>query len=208
MRNEKTRVKTSKGRKIGSTRWLERQLNDHFVKQAKADGFRSRAVYKLKEINEKTELLRKGYRVIDLGAAPGGWSQLAAKMGCHVTAIDLLDMEPIADVKFIKGDFLDEAILSQLVGRYDLVMSDMASNASGDHHLDHLRIIELAETSLEFCKDNLKKGGNFVAKLLMGGEEQKFAVDMRKYFTKVKFIKPEASRKDSTETYIVGLGYK
>ena len=208
MRGIKTRVKTAKGRKLGSKLWLERQLNDPFVKQAKADGFRSRAVYKLQEIDEKIGVFKKGMTVVDLGAAPGGWSQYAVRKGCDVTGIDLLDMEPIAGVKFIKGDFLDEAVLEQLTGDYDVVMSDMAANSSGDHVTDHLRIMELVETAFIFCEQNLKKGGSFVTKILMGGEEQKFAHEMRKHFEKVKFVKPEASRKDSSETYLIALGYK
>ena len=193
---------------MGSRLWLERQLNDPFVRQAKLDGYRSRAVYKLIEINEKTDLLKKGAKVMDLGAAPGGWSQYAAKLGCLVTAIDLQEIEPITGVRIIKGDFFDDTILSEINGKYDVVLSDMAAAASGHPNTDHLRIMELVETALDFALKNTKKGGSFLTKILQGGEEQGFAKELRKYYAKVKFIKPEASRKDSSETFIVATGFK
>ncbi len=193
---------------MSSKLWLQRQLNDPFVKRAKAEGYRSRAVYKLEEIDKKTGIFRAGLNVIDLGAAPGGWTQYAVKKGCKVVGIDLLEIDPIPGATLIKGDFLDESVLPGLNGKYDVVMSDMASNSSGYPGVDHMRVMELVETALHFCEDNLKPGGNFIAKILMGGEEQKFATSMRRHFDKVKFIKPEASRSDSSETYIVGLEYK
>ncbi len=207
-RNEKTRVKTAKGRKMSSKLWLERQLNDPFVRQAKIDGYRSRAVYKLIDINEKTHVIKKGMKVMDLGSAPGGWSQYAAKLGCLVTAIDLLDVEPITGVRFIKGDFLDDAILPLISGKYDAVISDMAAASSGYPNTDHLRIMELVETALQFALENTRTGGIFLTKILQGGEEQGFAKELHKYYDKVKFIKPEASRKDSAETFIVAIGFK
>ena len=207
-RNEKTRVKTAKGRKMGSKLWLERQLNDPFVRQAKVDGYRSRAVYKLIEIQEKTHILHKGLRIMDLGAAPGSWSQYAVKMGCLVTAIDLQEIEPIPYVRIIQGDFLADSVLPEINGKYDVVLSDMAAASSGYHNTDHLRIMELCEASLQFCLENLAPGGAFATKMLQGGEEQKFAADLRTYFEKVKFVKPEASRKDSSETFIVAMGFK
>ena len=173
-RNEKTRVKTAKGRKMGSKLWLERQLNDPFVRQAKIDGYRSRAVYKIIEINEKTGLLKKNGKVMDLGAAPGGWSQYAAKLGCLVTAIDIQVVDPIPGVRVIVGDFLDDAVLPQISGEYDVIMSDMAASSSGYPNTDHLRIMELVETALQFAVQNTKPGGSFITKILQGGEEQGF----------------------------------
>lgn len=207
-RNEKQRVKTAKGRKMGSKMWLERQLNDPFVRQSKLDGYRSRAVYKLIEINEKTNLLKKGLKVMDLGAAPGGWSQYAAKIGCKVTAIDLQEIEPINDVRIIKGDFLDDSVLPEIEDQYDVVMSDMAAASSGHHGTDHLRLMELVDTALQFAVENTRRGGAFITKILQGGEEQRFAKELRNHYEKVKFIKPAASRKDSSETFIVATGFK
>lgn len=208
MREIRTRVKTAKGRKLGSKLWLERQLNDPFVKKAKAENFRSRAVYKLKEIDEKTGIFKRGMKVIDLGAAPGSWMQYAIKKGCDVTGIDLLEIKPMAGAKIIQGDFLDDAVLPLLEGEYDIVMSDMAANSSGYPNVDHMRVMELVETAFLFCQQHLKKGGHFVAKILMGGDEIKFGQNIRKHFETVKFVKPEASRSDSSETYIVGISYK
>jgi 23S rRNA (uridine2552-2'-O)-methyltransferase len=208
MREIRTRVKTAKGRKLGSKLWLERQLNDPFVKKAKAENFRSRAVYKLKEIDEKTAIFKRGMKVIDLGAAPGSWMQYAIKKNCEVTGIDLLEIKPMAGAKIIQGDFLDDAVLPLLEGEYDIVMSDMAANSSGYPNVDHMRVMELVETAFLFCQQHLKKGGHFVAKILMGGHEIQFGKDIRKHFETVKFVKPEASRSDSSETYIVGISYK
>lgn len=193
---------------MGSKMWLERQLNDPFVRQAKIDGFRSRAVYKLMEINDKIGFLKKGARVMDLGAAPGGWSQLAARLGCEVTAIDLQEIEPIPNVRIIKGDFLDDSILPEINGQYNVVMSDMAAASSGHPATDHLRVMELVETALQFAVENTKRGGSFVTKILQGGQEQGFVTELRKHYEKVKFIKPAASRKDSSETFIIATGFK
>ena len=209
------RVKTAKHRKISSTRWLQRQLNDPFVLEAKNRGFRSRACFKIMEINEKFKIFKKGYKVLDLGSAPGGWSQVAVeKVGYgNVLSVDILPMDPISGVKFIQQDFLapeaEKIILKAMNNeKYDVVMSDMAANTTGDKKLDHLRTMNLVESALFFAKKVLKEGGNFVAKIFQGGTEQELLNDLKKSFKTVKHFKPESSRKDSVEMYVVALGFR
>ena len=209
------RVKTAKHRKISSTRWLQRQLNDPFVLEAKNRGFRSRACFKIMEIDEKFKIFKKGYKVLDLGSAPGGWSQVAVeKVGYgNVLSVDILPMDSINGVKFIQQDFLApeaEGIILNAIGgeKYDVVMSDMAANTTGDRKLDHLRTINLAENALFFAKKVLKDGGSFVAKIFQGGTEKELLDELKKSFRIVKHFKPESSRKDSVEMYVVALGFK
>lgn len=219
-RNKFTRVRTAKGRKKSSTAWLQRQLNDPYVIKAKKEGFRSRAAFKLIEINDKFKLLKKNKIVIDLGAAPGGWSQVAAKIvgPNNVLGVDLLEIEPISDIKFIVQDFLTEdaheIIMKSLkkdLGKdrkCDIVLSDMAANSSGDSRTDHLRIIGILEETLEFSKKILAKGGHFVGKTFQGGASTELLKTFRENFTTVKHFKPKSSRKESAENYIVAMGFK
>jgi 23S rRNA (uridine2552-2'-O)-methyltransferase len=208
----KTRVKTARGRKTSSKKWLERQLNDPYVRRAQAEGMRSRAAYKLLEINEKTELLTPGQRVVDLGAAPGGWSQVAAARNCRVVALDLLEMDPLPGVTFLKMDFMDdgapEALKAALGGPADLVLSDMAPNTSGHKATDHLRIMALVEAAAAFAGQILAPGGAFVAKVFQGGAEQTLLAGLKRDFSKVRHVKPPASRKESAEQYLVATGYR
>lgn len=209
------RVKTAKNRKISSTRWLQRQLNDPFVLEAKNRGYRSRASFKIIEINDKFKIFKKGYKVLDLGSAPGGWSQIAVdKVGYgNVLAVDILNMDPINGVKFIQQDFLapeaENRILKEMNNeKYDVVISDMAANTTGDKKLDHLRTMNLVESALFFAKKVLKENGNFVAKVFQGGTEKDLLNELNKSFNVVKHFKPESSRKDSVEMYVVALGFK
>lgn len=217
-RSLKTRVKTARKRSLSSTLWLERQLNDPYVARAKREGYRSRAAYKLLEMDERFNLLKPGGRIIDLGAAPGGWSQIAAdrvkaKDGRgKVVGVDLLDMEPIAGVIFAIKDFNDEdapqMIKHMLGGEADGVMSDMAANATGHKQTDHLRIVALAELALEFAEDVLAPGGFFVAKVLQGGTEGQVLTKLKRDFTLVRHVKPAASRADSAELYVLATGFR
>ena len=217
-RSLKTRVKTARKRSLSSTLWLERQLNDPYVARAKREGYRSRAAYKLLEMDERFNLLKPGGRIIDLGAAPGGWSQIAAdrvkaKDGRgKVVGVDLLDMEPIAGVIFAIKDFNDEdapqMIKDMLGGEVDGVMSDMAANATGHKQTDHLRIVALAELALEFAVDVLAPGGFFVAKVLQGGTEGQVLTKLKRDFTLVRHVKPAASRADSAELYVLATGFR
>lgn len=218
-RRLKQRVKTAKGRKIASTLWLERQLNDPYVARAKSEGKRSRAAYKLIEIDDKYHLLRPGALVVDLGAAPGGWSQIAAQRvrstddDPRVIAIDYLDMDPIAGVKFLKLDFSEAhapaALLEALGGRKaDVVLSDMAGPTTGHRQTDHLRIVALVEMAAEFAVEVLAPGGAFVAKVLQGGTEQELLARLKRSFASVGHVKPPASRPDSAETYLVARGFR
>lgn len=213
------RVKTAKGRRASSTRWLQRQLNDQYVQKAKAEGYRSRAAYKLIEIDEKFKILKKGYSVVDLGAAPGGWSQVAAekislgkKWGGELLSIDLLEMKPIESALIIKQNFLEvkeEDILEWTKKRkVDVVLSDMAASASGHTHTDHLLIMQLCEDAFVFAKDHLKEGGSFVAKILQGGTENELLKMLKSNFKQVKHFKPKASRSDSAEMYVVCLEFR
>jgi 23S rRNA (uridine2552-2'-O)-methyltransferase len=221
-RELKTRVRSGKGRTLSSKLWLDRQLNDPYVARAKRDGFRSRAAYKLAEMDEKFHFLKKGARVVDLGAAPGGWSQVAAvRVGAEsapapgrgrVIGIDLLDMPAIAGVEFIHLDFMDEhapyRLKRLLDGPADVVLSDMAANATGHRKTDHLRIMGLAEAASLFAREVLKAGGTFVCKVLQGGTEVELLADLKRDFATVKHVKPPASRSDSAELYVVAMGFR
>ncbi len=215
----KVRVKTSKGRKIGSTLWLQRQLNDPYVARAKSEGYRSRAAYKLKELDERYHLLRKGMRVVDLGAAPGGWSQIAAAATGStdehplVVGIDYLDMDPIPGVVLLKKDFTDDdapkALVDALGGKkVDLVLSDMAAPTTGHRPTDHLRIVHLVEIAAAFAVEVLAPGGTFVAKVFQGGTEHELLALLKRHFATTLHAKPKASRAESAETYLVARGFK
>jgi 23S rRNA (uridine2552-2'-O)-methyltransferase len=217
-RNLKVRVRTGKGRSLASKRWLERQLNDPYVARAKREGFRSRAAYKLAEIDDKFHLLKLGSRVVDLGAAPGGWSQVAAaRVGAsegrgRVIAIDILEMPPLTGVDFLRLDFLDadapEKLKSVVGGPVDAVLSDMAANATGHRKTDHLRIMVLAEAAAMFAREVLRPGGALLAKVLQGGTEGALLAELKRDFATVKHVKPAASRADSAELYVLATGFR
>ena len=213
-KDRETRVKTAKKRTASSTRWLARQLNDPYVKQAKADGYRSSAAYKLIELDEKFHLLRGVTRVVDLGIAPGGWSQVVRKLApkAAIVGIDLLEVEPIEGVTIFQMDFMaDEApkVLEEaLGGPADLVMSDMAANTVGHKQTDHLRTMGLVEAGAWFAVDNLAPGGTFLAKVLAGGTDTDLLALLKKHFKTVKHAKPPASRKGSSEWYVIAQGFK
>ena len=210
----RTRVKTAKGRKVGSTRWLERQLNDPYVKRAKAEGYRSRAAYKLLELDERFHFLKGSQRVVDLGIAPGGWSQVVRQKvpGAAVVGIDLLPTEPLEGVTILEMDFMDDAaperLREALGGPADLVLSDMAANTVGHPQTDHLRTMALVEAGLHFAAEILRPGGAFVAKVLAGGADSALVAELKRLFTTVKHAKPPASRKGSSEWYVVAQGFK
>jgi 23S rRNA (uridine2552-2'-O)-methyltransferase len=209
-----TRLKTAKGRKVGSTKWLQRQLNDPYVKQAKADGYRSRAAYNLLELDAKFGLLRGVRAVVDLGIAPGGWSQVVRRKApaAAVVGIDLLPTEPLDGVTILQMDITSDTAEAELKaalgGEADLVLSDMAANTVGHPQTDHLRTMALVELGLEFAKDVLKPGGAFVAKVLAGGTDHQLLAELKRHFTTVKHAKPPASRKGSSEWYVVAQGFK
>jgi 23S rRNA (uridine2552-2'-O)-methyltransferase len=216
-RELKVRVKSGKKRKLSSKLWLDRQLNDPYVARAKREGMRSRAAYKLMEIDDKAHFLKKGGRVIDLGAAPGGWSQVAAKrVGApkqgRVVAIDLLDIEPLPGVEFAQLDFLDpsapDKLKAMLGGRADVVLSDMAANATGHRKTDHIKIVALVEVAVEFACEVLAPGGAFLAKVLQGGTEATLLTLLKRDFTTIKHVKPAASRSDSAELYLLATGFR
>lgn len=213
-KDKDTRVRTAKKRSESSTRWLQRQLNDPYVKQAKADGYRSRAAYKLIEMNEKFGLLKGASRIVDLGIAPGGWSQVARKLvpKAQVVGIDLLETEPIDGVTIFQMDFMDEdaprVLEEALGGKADLVMSDMAANTVGHKQTDHLRTMGLVEAGAWFAVENLDKGGTFLAKVLAGGTDKDLLDLLKKHFKTVKHAKPPASRKGSSEWYVIAQGFK
>jgi 23S rRNA (uridine2552-2'-O)-methyltransferase len=209
------RLKGDKHRTPSSRAWLERQISDPYVARAKREGFRSRAAYKLAEIDDKYRVLKPGSRVIDLGAAPGGWSEIAARrVGAsgRVIALDILDMKPIPGVEFLRLDFLDEAapqrLKSMLSGKADVVLSDMAANATGHRQTDHLRIMALAEVAAQFAREVLAEGGTFVCKVLQGGTEAALLAELKREFESVKHVKPPASRTDSAELYLLGRGFR
>ena len=209
-----TRVKTAKGRKVGSTKWLERQLNDPYVKRARAEGFRSRAAYKLAELDDRFALLKGAQRVVDLGVAPGGWTQVVRKRApkAVVVGIDLLPTDPIDGATLLQMDFLDEqapeALREALGGAADIVLSDMAANTVGHPQTDHLRTMALVEAGLEFAGEVLRPGGAYVAKVLAGGDDNNLVAELKRRFTSVKHAKPPASRKGSSEWYVVAQGFK
>lgn len=219
-RMKHTKVKTAKGRKISSKLWLERQLNDPYVQEAQRRGLRSRAAFKLIELDEKFHFLKSGARVVDLGAAPGGWSQYAAeivlkgKHGGHgkVVAIDIQEMEGLPNVTVLLKDFMQEdapdLLKEALGGEADIVMSDMAAPATGHTATDHLRIMGLCEAALHFATEVLAEDGIFLAKVLQGGTENALLNTLKKHFKTVKHAKPAASRADSAEMYVVATGFK
>jgi len=207
-------VKTARGRTNSSNRWLARQLNDPYVKRAKAEGYRSRAAYKLIELDERFGFLRGARRVVDLGIAPGGWAQVVRKKcpNARVAGIDLLPTDPIDGVDIVQMDFLDDAasawLSNALGGPVDLVLSDMAANTVGHPQTDHLRTMALVETAVAFAVDILQPGGAFVAKVLAGGADSALVAELKRNFTTVKHAKPPASRKGSSEWYVVAQGFK
>ena len=208
------RLKTAKGRKVSSTRWLERQLNDPYVRRAKAENYRSRAAYKLLELDERFGLLKGVKSVVDLGIAPGGWSQVVRRRapGANVVGIDFLPTDPIEGVSILQMDFMDEEapgrLKEALGGSADLVLSDMAANTVGHQQTDHLRTMALVEAGLEFAAEVLRPGGAYVAKVLAGGADSQLVAEMKRHFATVKHAKPPASRKDSSEWYVVAQGFK
>lgn len=218
-RSLRTRVKTAKGRKLSSKLWLERQLNDPYVKQAKAEGYASRAAYKLKEIDDRYAILRKGDRVIDLGAAPGGWSQVAVERtgsqgdDVRVVGIDYLDMDPVPGATILKLDFLDESAPSKLIEalggeKPDVVLSDMAAPTTGHRKTDHLRTMHLVEIALEFAVDVLRPGGHFLSKTFRGGTEGELLLEMKRQFSSVHHVKPPSSRDGSVELYLLAKDFR
>jgi 23S rRNA (uridine2552-2'-O)-methyltransferase len=209
------RLKDQKSRKLSSRAWLERQLSDPYVARAKRDGLRSRAAYKLTEIDDKYKVFKSGSRVVDLGAAPGGWSEIATKrVGTkgRVIALDVLDMNPITGVEFLHLDFLDNAApdrLKELLGGpADVVLSDMAANTTGHRQTDHLRIMALAEAATQFAREVLAPGGVFLCKVLQGGTEANLLAELKRDFESVKHVKPPASRTDSAELYLLARGFR
>lgn len=218
-RTLKTRVKTAKGRKLSSKLWLERQLNDPYVRLAKAEGYASRAAYKLKEIDDRYSIMKKGDRVIDLGAAPGGWCQVAVERtrpaggGAKVVGIDYLDMDPVPGATILKLDFLDESapvkLLEALDGENpDVILSDMAAPTTGHRKTDHLRTMHLVEIALDFAVEVLKPGGHFLTKTFQGGTEGELLDRMKRLFSTVHHVKPPASRDGSVELYLLAKGFR
>jgi len=216
-RQKKIRVRGGKNRSVSSRQWLQRQLNDPYVARAKREGMRSRAAYKLIEIDDKARFLRKGSRVVDLGAAPGGWSQIAAQRvrareQGRVIAIDILAMEPVPGVDFIELDFLDrtapDRLKDMIGGPADVVLSDMAANATGHASTDHLKIMALVEAAAEFAHEVLAPGGTFLAKVLQGGTEATLLASLKRDYKNVKHVKPPASRTDSAELYLLATGFR
>ncbi|WP_224701936.1 RlmE family RNA methyltransferase [Devosia aquimaris] len=215
----KIRVKSAKGRKVSSTKWLERQLNDPYVARARSEGYRSRAAFKIKEMDEKHHLFRKGMRIVDLGAAPGGWSQVAAKATGSTEAnplivgIDYLEMDPIPGVILLRKDFTEDdapGMLIEAMGgkKADLVMSDMAWPTTGHRPTDHLRIVQLIEVAAAFALDVLSPGGTFVAKVFQGGTEHELLHMLKRHFKSTFHAKPPSSRADSAEAYLIAKGFK
>jgi 23S rRNA (uridine2552-2'-O)-methyltransferase len=208
------RIRTAKGRKVSSTRWLERQLNDPYVRRARAENYRSRAAYKLLELDEKFGLLKGVKSVVDLGIAPGGWSQVVRRRSSQtkVVGIDLLPTDPIDGVTILQMDFMDDTapdrLKEELGGPADLVLSDMAANTVGHQQTDHLRTMALVEAGLLFATEILRPGGAYVAKVLAGGADNQLVAEMKRHFTTVKHAKPPASRKDSSEWYVIAQGFK
>ncbi len=222
-RDLKTKVKTARGRKLSSTRWLERQLNDPYVKRAQVEGYRGRAAFKILELDDKYRFLVPGARVVDLGCAPGGWCQVAVKrinaLGERsgkrvgtILGIDLQEVEPIAGAEIHLLDFMedgaDDKVKAWLGGKADVVMSDMAASSSGHKQTDHLRIMALCETAAYFAFDVLEEGGTFVAKVLAGGAEGDLQKLLKQKFTKVANVKPPSSRSDSSEKFVVATGFR
>jgi 23S rRNA (uridine2552-2'-O)-methyltransferase len=217
-RGKTTRVKTARGRTVSQTRWLQRQLNDPFVEAAKREGYRSRAAYKLSGLDDQVKFLKPGLRVIDLGAAPGGWTQVAVqrvkpkKGSGQVIGIDLTPVDPIAGATILTGDFMaddsPDRLKELMEGPVDVVLSDMAAPATGHPQTDHLRIMALAEAAQDFAEQVLAPGGTFVAKVLRGGTERTLLERLKRGFEKVRHIKPAASRSDSAEIFVVATGFR
>lgn len=217
-RRATVRVKTARGRTVSSQRWLQRQLNDPYVEEAKKRGYRSRAAFKLLQIDDQFGILKPGARIVDLGAAPGGWTQVSVERVSSgknkgvVIGIDITPVEPIPGATVLAKDFYDDdapAVLTELLGGpADVVMSDMAAAATGETQVDHMRIMGLAEAAHDFAREILKPGGAFVAKVLRGGTERTLLDRLKKDFAKVRHFKPEASRADSAEMYVVGTGFR
>jgi 23S rRNA (uridine2552-2'-O)-methyltransferase len=208
------RVRTARGRSVSSNRWLERQLNDPYVRRAKADNYRSRAAYKLLELDERFGLLKGVKAVVDLGIAPGGWSQVVRRRvpAAKIVGIDPLPTDPIDGVTILRMDFMDDAAPAMLQDALrappDLILSDMAANTVGHAQTDHLRTMGLVETALQFAIETLRPGGAFVAKVLAGGADNNLVAELKRHFTTVKHAKPPASRKESSEWYVVAQGFK
>ena len=207
------RVKTARGRKISSTLWLKRQLNDPYVKKAKIKGYRSRAAFKLVELDEKFSLLKKGAVIVDLGAAPGGWSQIAVENNAGlVIGIDILPVEPVSGADIIEMDFMDESapdvLMKMLHGKADLVMSDLAANTTGHRQTDHMRTVALVEAAADFAYQVLKPGGAFITKVFQGGAEKQLLNTLKHKFDFVRHAKPNASRDGSPEIYLVAKGFR
>ena len=214
-RNLKVRVKTAKRRSTSSARWLERQLNDPYVAEARKRGYRSRAAFKLTQLDDRFHFLKPGARVVDLGCAPGGWTQVAVERcgrGARIVGIDLSEVEPIPGAELLVGDFLDddapERLKRALDGPADVVLSDMAAPATGHAKTDHLRVMALVETAHLFAREVLAPGGAFVAKVLQGGTERELLAELKRDFAKVSHVKPAASRADSAEMYLVATGFR
>ena len=212
-RSQAKRLKTAKLRTPSSQAWLERQINDPFVAEAKAKGYRSRAAFKLAEIDDKLKLIRRGVRVNDLGCAPGGWLQVAMERGAaRVAGVDLLPVDPIAGVDILEGDFTEPGCGARLVeligGAPDLILSDMAPNTTGHRKTDHLRIVGLIEAAADFAVEALKPGGAFVSKAFQGGETADLIARLKRNFAEVKHLKPKASRAESSEVYLAATGFK
>ncbi len=206
-------LKTAKSRSASSQRWLSRQLNDPYVAAARAQGWRSRAAFKLLDLDDRFHLIGRGSKVIDLGAAPGGWTQVAVKRGAAtVVGVDLLAMDAVPGALTVQGDFTDPAMqdkLAELIGgRADLVLSDMAPNTTGHAATDHIRIMALAELALGFATGMLAEGGHFVAKVFQGGSERQMLAEMKRRFATVRHAKPPSSRKESSELYVVASGFR
>ena len=212
-RGEAVSLRTGRGRSTGSQRWLVRHLNDPYVQAARQQGWRSRAAFKLIELDERFHLLRRGAAVVDLGAAPGGWSQVAVRRGAaRVVGVDLLPVDPVPGAMLIEGDFTDpempERLARMLGAPADLVLSDMAPNTTGHGATDHIRIMVLAEMALDFAVEALGEGGGFVAKVFQGGSERQMLEAMKRRFARVVHAKPPASRKESSELYVVATGFR
>lgn len=213
-RGSRQRVRTARNRSASSTRWLERQLNDPYVRRAKAENYRSRAAYKLLELDERFGFLKGAATVVDLGIAPGGWSQVLRRRSpkAEVVGIDLLPTDPIEGVEILQMDFMDETapdkLKAALGGPADLVLSDMAANTVGHPQTDHLRTMALVEAGLQFAKEVLRPGGAYIAKVLAGGADNQLVAELKQHFSSVKHAKPPASRKDSSEWYVVAQGFK
>jgi 23S rRNA (uridine2552-2'-O)-methyltransferase len=213
-RGPRQRVRTARNRSASSTRWLERQLNDPYVRRAKAENYRSRAAYKLLELDERFGLLKGVGAVVDLGIAPGGWSQVLRRRAAKakVVGIDLLPTDPIDGVEILQMDFMDERapdkLKAALGGPADLVLSDMAANPVGHPQTDHLRTMALVEAGLEFAKEVLRPGGAYIAKVLAGGADNQLVAELKRHFATVKHAKPPASRKDSSEWYVIAQNFK